>query len=78
MAHNIAKQNSTLEIGKYSLVRIHQEQMETLRSYGSVDSERVLHLLNNDVASPSTAQQVTTQIAAPPEQHVSMQNSEQG
>lgn len=75
---SIAKQNSTLEIGKYSLVRIHQEQMEALRSYGSVDSERVLHLLNNDLASPSTAQQVTTQIAAPPEQHVSMQNSEQG
>jgi hypothetical protein len=64
---NMAKRNSTLEIGKFSLVRIRMERVKALRSQGNLEPERVLHLLEDVVASPSTAQQVLTRIAAPPE-----------
>lgn len=75
---SIAEQNSTLEIAKFTLRRIHMEQVKALRNPMKLDPERVLYLLKDDVASPSTTQQDVTRIAAPPEQHVSTQNSGQG
>jgi hypothetical protein len=75
---NMSKRNSTLEIGKFSLVRIHMERLKALRGQGNLESERVLRLLKDDVASPGTVQQVVARIAVPPEQHVSTQDSGQG
>jgi hypothetical protein len=52
---NMSRRNSTLEIGKFSLVRIHMEQLKALRGQANLKSERVLRLLKDDAASPSTA-----------------------
>ncbi|MHC4556378.1 MAG: hypothetical protein ACYTFW_23865 [Planctomycetota bacterium] len=72
---NMTKQNVNSEIGRFSPERIHEEAFKALRCQGNLETERVLHLLKDDVTKQNKAT-VTEQSFAPPGQNVSIQSSE--
>jgi hypothetical protein len=72
---NMTKLNESLETDKFSIENIQEEALKALRCQGNLDTERVSHLLKDNVTGQNTAT-VIEQSFSPPAQNVSKQSSE--